>query len=58
MKLLVLRESSEYSEVMDIILALKERFSVVEVSELTPYVVALEVTQYSDDEGSDEELEV
>lgn len=58
MKLLVLRESSEYSEVMDIILALKERFSVVEVSELTPYVVALEVTQYPDDGGSDEELEV
>jgi hypothetical protein len=43
---------------MDIILALKEKFSVVEVSEFTPYVAAIEVTQYPDEEGSDEELEV
>lgn len=54
MKLLLLRNSSEYSEVVDLVRALSGVFSVVEVTEIDAYNVLLDITQYPDEIQDDD----
>jgi hypothetical protein len=54
MKLLLLRNSSEYSEVVDLVRALSGAFSVVEVTEIDAYNVLLDITQYPDEIQDDD----
>lgn len=54
MKLLLLRNSSEYSEVVDLVRALSGVFSVVEVTEIDAHNVLLDITQYPDEIQDDD----